>query len=176
MSLFRREPESQASSAPLLSQRDAAPAERKRPAASQQITHIAPGTRVQGQIMGTTEVLIEGGLEGDVKISNRAVIGSEGQVVGTIQARSIRVAGRVRGDVSCQERVEILESGTLEGDVTAPRVVISEGAFFKGKVEMNEPKSSGAQAPPAATINQRTTAKPAANRTGGAAEKSESKR
>ncbi len=175
MSLFRREPETPASAASRGHQRDPALAEGKGQSLSQAITHIAPGTRVKGQITGDTEILIDGELDGDVHVGSRAVVGAEGQVVGSMQARSVRVAGKVRGNVSCLERIEILESGTLEGDLTAPRVVISEGAFFKGKVEMNEPRKTGGKVPQSST-KKKTAATSAEGRADEAEEKPEDRR
>jgi len=56
----------------------------------------------------------------------------------------VRIGGRVTGNVHGREKVEILPSGRLEGDVAAPRVVLAEGAFFKGKVEMTGGQGKGA--------------------------------
>ena len=63
-------------------------------------------------------------------------MGPEGVVTGPIEAPVVRIGGRVIGDVAASDRVEVSPSGSLEGDITAPRVVIAEGAFFKGKVAM----------------------------------------
>lgn len=145
MSLFRREPEHPARTPSPAPSRDHSPEERRRTGPSG-ATHIASGTRVEGKITGSTEVLIEGELVGDIDLEARVAIGPSGKVTGSIRARSIRIAGRVEGNVACLEKVEILEKGTLEGDVISPRMVIAEGAFFKGKVEMNEPRRAGQKA------------------------------
>jgi cytoskeletal protein CcmA (bactofilin family) len=101
-------------------------------------TRIAEGTRVEGEITGNTELLVEGEVTGTLRIEARAVVGSSGVVRGEIEARSVMVAGEVYGDVRGRERVEVGPSGRIEGDISAPRVTIAEGAFFKGKVEMGE--------------------------------------
>lgn len=100
------------------------------------ITHIAPGSRVRGEISGPTELLIEGEVEGEIRIDAVVMIGTEGQVQGPITAQVVRIGGRVFGDVTAADRVEVAPSGTLEGNIAAPRIVIAEGAFFKGQVEM----------------------------------------
>jgi len=127
MAMFRKDPDSKSTpvAAPL------APNGERR-------THawIAPGCKVTGTIAGAADVQIDGELEGDVRLETQLTVGASGQVRGEIAARAVRIAGKVFGSVRGAERVEVLPSGQLEGDVAAPRVVISEGAFFKGKVEM----------------------------------------
>lgn len=134
MSIFRRETD-----APPPSPGQARPAPATPPAAGPRdrpSTRIAEGTKIEGQVTGTTELLLEGELHGEVHLDHRVVVGPAGSVHGRISARSVLVAGRVQGDVEGSERVEVGESGKLEGDISAPRVTIAEGAFFKGKVEM----------------------------------------
>ena len=100
-------------------------------------THISAGSRVKGQITGTTDLMVEGEIEGKIELKNGVVVGSSGVVKGEIKARSVRVAGKVNGNVKGHEMIEILPSGTVEGDVSSPRVMIADGAFFKGNIEMN---------------------------------------
>jgi cytoskeletal protein CcmA (bactofilin family) len=115
------------------------------------MTHIAPGSRIRGEITGPTELLIEGEVEGEVRVDSVVVVGTEGVVQGPVSAQTVRVSGRVVGNIQASDRVEIAPAGSLEGDIAAPRVVIAEGAFFKGRVEMKgnqerearRPKASG---------------------------------
>ncbi|MCP3957727.1 MAG: polymer-forming cytoskeletal protein [bacterium] len=136
-----------------------------RPPAKQQkkavaeATHIASGSKVVGEISGTADLVIDGVVEGEIDLESRVVVGSGGRVEGMILARSVEVGGQVLGNVQGLERVEVLATGSLEGDVMAPRVVIAEGAFFKGKVEMTD---KAAQRPPKAPKPaQQPAAKPA---------------
>jgi len=130
MALFGREQQPPAKSV-------ATPAPPPAPShASKVATLIAPGTKVVGKVTGNAEVVVDGELEGELRVDGGAVIGTGGTVRGEIAARTVRVAGKVYGNIKGGERVEVLASGALEGDVSAPRVVIAEGAFFKGKVEM----------------------------------------
>ncbi len=101
------------------------------------MSRIAEGTRISGQVSGSTELVIEGEIEGKIDVDSRVVIGGSGTVRGEIKARSVLAAGKVFGNVRGHERVEVGASGSLEGDISAPRVTIAEGAFFKGKVEMS---------------------------------------
>lgn len=109
------------------------------------ITHIAPGTRVHGEISGPTELLIEGEVEGEIRIDAVVMVGGDGVVQGPITAQVVRVGGRVFGNVTAADRVEVAPSGTLEGNISAPRIVIAEGAFFKGQVEMKGERAEEAR-------------------------------
>ncbi|MCP4660501.1 MAG: polymer-forming cytoskeletal protein [bacterium] len=142
MSIFRRDNDAAPPESPATSPRPA-----PRPATAEprprESTHIAAGSKVVGEISGSAELVIDGQVEGQIALESRVVVGSKGQVEGEIQARSVQVGGTVVGNVRGLERVEVLASGRLEGDVISPRVVISEGAFFKGKVEMTDKAAVG---------------------------------
>lgn len=143
MSLFRREAEDPQPAYPYRQgAAGAAPAAAPRDRA---VTRIAEGTRVRGEITGATELLVEGEVEGEIRLDARAVVGPAGRVRGQVAARSVLVAGTVEGDVRGAERVEVGASGKLEGDIVAPRVTIAEGAFFKGKVEMSGGGAGGSR-------------------------------
>lgn len=104
------------------------------------ITHVAPGTHIRGEVTGSTELLVEGVIEGEIRVDAPVMIGAEGVVQGPVSGQVVRIGGRVIGNVSAGDRVEVATSGTLEGDIQAPRIVIAEGAFFKGRVEMKNEK------------------------------------
>ena len=99
-------------------------------------TVVAGGTKVKGQVSGAASLVVEGVVEGRLHLENEVSVGVDGLVTGEIKARSVRVGGRVKGNIEGLEMVEILANGSVEGDVRSPRVVIADGAFFKGKVEM----------------------------------------
>jgi cytoskeletal protein CcmA (bactofilin family) len=100
------------------------------------LTHVAAGTRLQGVVTGDADLLIDGEIAGEVRIDASVTVGADGVVTGPVAAQVVRIGGRVLGDVTAFDRVEVSPSGSLEGDITAPRVVVAEGAFFKGKVAM----------------------------------------
>ena len=135
MAIFSRRdsaasPSSPASSSDASSSSSSAAAQRRR------VTHIAPGTRIEGRLAGATELLIEGEVEGEIRVEASVMIGNEGVVQGPVTAQFVRVSGRVLGAIQAAERIEVAPSGSVEGDMSAPRVIIAEGAFFKGRVEM----------------------------------------
>ena len=118
----------------------ASPGSQEQPSSSRaqqrRITHIAPGSRIQGQLSGPTELLVEGEVEGEIRVDATVMIGTEGVVQGPVTAHVVRIGGRVYGNVTASDRVEVAPSGSVEGDIAAPRIIIAEGAFFKGRVEM----------------------------------------
>jgi cytoskeletal protein CcmA (bactofilin family) len=136
--MFRRQ-ESRTPAAPRTPATPGTPAGTAGPRAAAdhpQVTRVAPGTVVRGALGGTTEVAIDGRVEGEVKVEALVVVGPGGEVVGPLSGTSVRIAGRVEGRVQATDRVELVASGSVEGDIAAPRIVIAEGAFFKGRVEM----------------------------------------
>lgn len=108
----------------------------QRPAARSAGTYIARGSRVEGEIGGATEVLIDGELHGRVELDETITVGRDGVVHGDLDGRVVRVEGKVHGDIRGSELVELVATASLEGDISAARVIISEGAYFKGRVEM----------------------------------------
>ena len=164
MSIFRRE--SDPSPAPSTPARPARPAPQKpakQKSAPSGSTHIATGSKVVGEISGAADLVIDGVVEGEIRLESQVVVGPEGRVEGKIHARSVEVGGKVLGNVLGGERVEVLASGSLEGDVLSPRVVIAEGAFFKGKVEMTDKITSrppAQKSKPAASAGSAGGAKP----------------
>lgn len=150
MAMFRREDEPRPQPSGSAPYAPAAPAGERRPAAAGAATHIAPGAKITGQVTGTCDLVVDGELEGQVRLESHVTVGADGRVRGDIHARTVRIGGRVVGNVQGDEKVEILPTGRLEGDVSAPRVVLAEGAFFKGKVEMTGQGGKAAAREPAA--------------------------
>jgi cytoskeletal protein CcmA (bactofilin family) len=108
---------------------------------------IGPHTRVQGELLGDEDVLVEGRVEGRVLLAREFRVAPSGVVVADVHAGTVVIAGQVTGDVSATERVEILPSGSLEGNIRAPRVAVGEGARFKGSIDMSAGPPPGDQAP-----------------------------
>ena len=99
---------------------------------------ISEGTKIIGEIHTSDQIKIDGRLEGELHASNHTVVGAKGVVKANLEVKSLQVYGRVIGDVVSQERVTIERSGTIEGNITAPKLAISEGALFKGNIDMSQ--------------------------------------
>lgn len=99
---------------------------------------IGAGIKINGEISGNENLLIEGRVDGKVSLSgNDVTIGKTGQVMADVKAKNIRVAGEVSGDLDAKERVVISGTGKVRGNVVAPRVVLEDGAIFKGSIDMD---------------------------------------
>ena len=103
---------------------------------------LGPGTRFVGELSGDEDIVVNGRLEGTIRVDRKVSIGPEGTVQGEIHARQVVVGGRVNGDVHASERAELTSSAVVEGGVHAPKVVISEGARLEGRVAMSEEKKA----------------------------------
>ena len=100
---------------------------------------ISKGLFVKGEISGTESLYIDGKVEGAINLpGNRVTIGRNGQVGANVTAREVVVMGKVRGNVSATDRVDIRAEGALSGDVTAARISIEDGAFFKGGIDIRK--------------------------------------
>jgi len=117
---------------------------------------IGKGLVVHGEITGSESLFIDGKVEGSISLpGSRVTVGRNGQVEATISAREIVVLGKIRGNVSATDRVDIRAEGALTGDVTAARVSIEDGAFFKGGIDIRkiEPKAVHSIHASLATVN-----------------------
>ncbi|MGC9159589.1 MAG: bactofilin family protein [Terracidiphilus sp.] len=115
------------------------PAHRAAAPAGDQAT-IGKGLFVKGEITGSESLFIDGKVEGSINLpGNRVTIGRNGQVASSITAREIVILGKVRGNIFASDRVDIRAEGSLTGDVTAARISIEDGAFFKGGIDIRKP-------------------------------------
>jgi cytoskeletal protein CcmA (bactofilin family) len=109
---------------------------------------IGKGLFIKGEINGSESLFIDGKVEGTVNLpGNRVTIGRNGQVSANITAREIVVLGKVKGNVSATDRVDIRAEGSLSGDVAAARISIEDGAFFKGGIDIRKPDQGKAPGP-----------------------------
>jgi cytoskeletal protein CcmA (bactofilin family) len=103
---------------------------------------ISKGLFVKGEITGTESLYIDGKVEGSINLpGNRVTVGRNGQVGANVTAREVVVLGKVKGNVSATDRVDIRAEGALSGDVSAARISIEDGAFFKGGIDIRKPDS-----------------------------------
>lgn len=126
-----------ATATPVASEPAAAP----RPATtttSDQAT-IGKSLVIKGEVTGSESLYIDGRVEGSINLSgNRVTVGRNGVVAANINAREIVVLGKVRGNLTASDRVDIRSDGSLTGDVVAARISIEDGAFFKGGIDIRK--------------------------------------
>jgi cytoskeletal protein CcmA (bactofilin family) len=120
------------------------PGEVRSPSAAPARTYVAPGSHIDGSIAGEAEVLVDGSLTGNVELKGRFVLGRRGRIEADVVAQSVQVSGHVKGDIRASEKIEVLSSGSVEGDLTAPLVSIAEGGICNGRIEMSGTLAIGA--------------------------------
>ncbi|MCP4397533.1 MAG: polymer-forming cytoskeletal protein [bacterium] len=99
-------------------------------------TTIGRGITIKGELIGDEDVKIEGKVEGRVQLTQNLVVGQNGVLEADVQAENINIGGTVTGNIMAKNKVEIIASGTMMGDIKAPKVIVAEGAHFKGNVDM----------------------------------------
>jgi cytoskeletal protein CcmA (bactofilin family) len=120
--------------------------ETARPATSQadrsDVGHIGKSVVIRGELTGNEDLYLDGEIEGNIDLrDHRLVIGPNGKIKATITARDIVVHGRVEGNVSARERVELRKNCNVVGDLSTERIVIEDGAFFKGSIDIKEARA-----------------------------------
>ena len=109
---------------------------------------IGKGLLIKGEITGSESLFIDGKVEGSINLpGNRVTVGRNGQVAASINAREIVVLGKVRGNISALDRVDIRAEGALTGDVAAARISIEDGAFFKGGIDIHKSEAKPVAVP-----------------------------
>lgn len=118
-------------------------------------TVIGPGIRVNGRVQGEEDLHVEGWVEGSIELSETLHVSPQGIVVAEVRARDVVVSGVVVGNVTAADSVTLNPGAKLKGDISAPRVIIADGAAFSGNVAM------GGEAPPARERRSAARARPA---------------
>jgi cytoskeletal protein CcmA (bactofilin family) len=97
---------------------------------------IGAKTTIKGEIIGDEDVLVEGIVDGQIRITRDLRVAPGGVVKATVEAQSLIVSGEIVGDCQATARVEIQATGRLTGNIRAPKIVIAEGAMFRGNSDM----------------------------------------
>jgi cytoskeletal protein CcmA (bactofilin family) len=98
---------------------------------------IGSKTKIKGELAGDEDVIVEGEIEGEVRLTRDLRVAQGGLVKAVIQAQSVIISGEVIGDCNATARVEVQATGRLTGNIRAPRIVIAEGAMFRGNSDMS---------------------------------------
>jgi cytoskeletal protein CcmA (bactofilin family) len=101
-----------------------------------QLSIVAHGTRIVGEIECEGIIKIEGRVEGVVRGQEQVVVAPGGMVMGDIHGDEVVIAGRVEGDIGATGRVELRAGGAVQGDITAPKVAVQEGGELNGRIQM----------------------------------------
>jgi cytoskeletal protein CcmA (bactofilin family) len=105
--------------------------------------NLSRDIEIKGSIKFQKELFIDGKVEGKIKSNGVLTIGENADIRGEIKVKSITVYGKVQGNITVGERCELKSTGTLQGDLKAPRLVIEEGATFIGKSNLTNDTLAG---------------------------------
>jgi cytoskeletal protein CcmA (bactofilin family) len=120
---------------------------------------IGKAVKIIGQIFSKEDLYVDGDVEGTIECQdNKLTIGPNGKLQAAVRAREVIVLGQIKGNVESADRIDIRKDARLVGDIKTARIVIEDGAYFKGSIDIVKPDAVKAAAPAGAA----TPAKPAA--------------
>ncbi len=103
------------------------------------VAHIGKSVIIRGELSGSEDLYLDGEVEGNIDLHNHnLVIGPNGRVRANVQAKDVVIHGKVDGNVAGTDKVELKKSAILNGDINTQRIVIEDGAFFKGSIDIRK--------------------------------------
>jgi cytoskeletal protein CcmA (bactofilin family) len=124
--------------------------------------HIGKSVVIKGELSGSEDLYVDGVVEGTIELEgNNLVIGPHGQVRASINGKGVVVQGKLEGNIHASERAELRKSAVAIGDILTQRIAIEEGAYFKGKVDIQRETSQPASSAGARSGNAAAAAAPA---------------
>ncbi len=109
-------------------------------------TFFGPNLVIDGTISGTEPVVIEGTVRGKINLQNDLRIGTKARIEAAVHAKNVTVEGKVTGDISADDRLELVLTSSVDGNIKAPKIVVAEGAKFRGSVDMGSARPAGENA------------------------------
>ena len=107
------------------------------------VAHIGKSVIIRGELSGSEDLYLDGEVEGSIDlIEHNLTIGPHGRVRANVMAKDVIVHGKVDGNVHGTERVELKRSAVLVGDISTQRIVIEDGAYFKGAIDIKKDAKS----------------------------------
>jgi cytoskeletal protein CcmA (bactofilin family) len=118
--------------------------------ADRNAARLGPGLRVKGEITGNDDLVVEGSVEGLIQLDERKLtIGANAKVTADLIAREVVVYGSVKGNLRARDRIEIRKDGSVVGDLVTSRIMIEDGAYGGGSIEIDKTaESAGSGATP----------------------------
>ena len=99
-------------------------------------TLLGKTTRVIGEVSSEEDLIVDGELEGKLRLGNRLTIGPGSKVTADIKAKEVEVFGSLKGNVEARDRIAIHAGATIVGDIKTAGIVIDDGAYFKGGIDI----------------------------------------
>ena len=108
-------------------------------------TVISEKIKIDGALSGSGEIVVNGYVYGSIEAQGRVQVAEKGRVEASVHARHAVIAGQVTGNITADDRIELEQTARVDGDITAPRILIHDGATFRGQVNMKKPPSTPGQ-------------------------------
>ncbi len=116
---------------------------------------IGKSVTIKGQIFSQEDLTIDGEMEGSVELKeHRLTVGPNGKIQAGIKAREIVVLGTINGNVEASDKIDIRKEARLVGDIKTSRIVIEDGAYFKGSIDIMRGTPAEAPKPAASAPSQ----------------------
>jgi len=126
------------------------------------MVNIGKSVVIKGELSGSEDLTIEGQVEGKIELrQNILTFGPNAHIKAQIFAKAIVIQGEVHGNVTATDKIDIRDAGSVDGDLSSPRVAIADGAHFRGSIDMQRPGASEAAVSPAAKPAEAKPAAPA---------------
>ena len=104
-----------------------------------EFAHIGTSVIIKGELSGSEDLYVDGQVEGTIELhSNSLIIGPNGQVRADVNAKGVIVQGKMEGNIRASERTELKKSAIAVGNIVTQRIAIEDGAYFKGKVDIQK--------------------------------------
>ena len=130
--------EPKVSPAPVQTMPDPTPVPRAQTPSSSQTAVIGPKIRFKGELVGEEDLIIQGQVDGSIDLKgHNLTIGEHGVIKANLLGKTVTIRGTVEGDVFGEERISIMSSSNVKGNLTADRVVLEDGAKFRGSIDMD---------------------------------------
>ena len=104
---------------------------------SADLAQIGKSVDIKGELTGSEELNVDGQVEGTISLKNNSLtVGPHGQVKASVEAKGLVVQGKLEGNIMASDRVELRKSAVVTGDISTQRISIEEGAYLKGKIDI----------------------------------------
>ncbi len=104
------------------------------------MTVFGANVMIDGTITGSEPVAVEGSIRGKINLTGDLHIGTTARVEASVHAKNVTVEGKVTGDISADDRLELVSGAMVDGNIKAPKIIVAEGAKFRGSVDMGSPR------------------------------------
>jgi cytoskeletal protein CcmA (bactofilin family) len=119
-----------------------------------EFAHLGRSVVIKGELSGSEDLYVDGQVEGSIELhGNSLIIGPSGQVRANVNAKAVIVQGKLEGNIHASERAELRKSAVAVGDIITQRVAIEDGAYFKGKVDIQKDGAKPEPRGPAASAS-----------------------